>query len=166
MEENNKSKDNKTKNRKIVVLTIIRILLIVVLLISIIFIISWCINSKQNEIIEEKISNVVIIENEDSLEEYKINFEKLKEVNNQIVCWIKVNGTNIEYPIVQAEDNSYYLKKNLEKKYNTGGWIFLDYKNKLDGTDKNIVIYGHNMTDDSMFGTLKNVLTEDWYNNE
>ena len=116
MEENNKSKDNKTKNRKIVVLTIIRILLIVVLLISIIFIISWCINSKQNEIIEEKISNVVIIENEDSLEEYKINFEKLKEVNNQIVCWIKVNGTNIEYPIVQAEDNSYYLTKEFRKK--------------------------------------------------
>ncbi|MBR6640742.1 MAG: class B sortase, partial [Clostridia bacterium] len=68
--------------------------------------------------------------------------------------------------VVQAKDNSYYLRKNLDKKYNIGGSIFMDYKNKLDGTDKNIVIYGHNMKNDSMFGTLKNILKEEWYNNE
>ena len=46
------------------------------------------------------------------------------------------------------------------------GWIFADYKNKVDGTDKNLVIYGHNMRDDSMFGSLKNILNDDWHNEE
>ena len=46
------------------------------------------------------------------------------------------------------------------------GWIFADYRNKFDGTDKNIVIYGHNMRDGSMFGSMKNILKSDWYNND
>ena len=58
------------------------------------------------------------------------------------------------------------MNRNFEKEYNGGGWLFADYKNKFDGTDKNIVIYGHNMKDKSMFGTLENILKEDWYNNE
>jgi len=117
--------------------------------------------------LEEKISQVVIAENKDDAEtEYQIDFEKLKRINNQVVGWIKVNGTQVEYAVVQAENNNYYLKRNLEKDYNTGGWIFVDYKNKLDGTDKNIVIYGHNMKDNSMFGSLKNILNEEWYKNE
>ena len=52
------------------------------------------------------------------------------------------------------------------KKYNIAGWIFADYKNNFDETDKNIVIYGHNRKDGSMFGTLKNILKEEWYSNE
>ena len=74
--------------------------------------------------------------------------------------------TPINYPVVQAKDNNYYLRRNLDKKYNVGGSIFMDYKNKLDGTDKNIIIYGHNIKDGSMFGTLENILEEEWYNNE
>lgn len=160
-------KHYKSKNKKIVVLSIIRTIFLIALVVSIIYIMKWYIDSKQNEMLEEKITKAIAIENEESLdEEYKIDFEKLKEINNQVVAWIKVNGTQVEYPIVQAEDNSYYLKRNLDKKYNVGGWIFADYKNKLDGTDKNIVIYGHNMKDDSMFGSLKDILNEEWYNNE
>lgn len=98
--------------------------------------------------------------------QYTVDFEKLKDMNEETVGWIKVKGTNIEYAVVKSSDNSYYLNHNFEKKYNSGGWIFADYKNKFDGTDKNIVIYGHNMKDNSMFGTLKNVLKENWYNNE
>lgn len=160
-------KHSKTKSKKIVFLSIIRIIFFIALLVSAIYIIKWYIDSEQNKMLEEKVSEVIVIKNEENLnEEYKIDFEKLKETNNQVVAWLKVKGTNIEYPIVQAEDNSYYLKRNFEKKYNIGGWIFADYKNKLDGTDKNIVIYGHNMKDDSMFGSLKNILNEEWYNNE
>lgn len=52
------------------------------------------------------------------------------------------------------------------KKYNSSGWIFADYRNKFDGTDKNLIIYGHNVKDNSMFGSLKNILTKEWYDNE
>ena len=62
--------------------------------------------------------------------------------------------------------NIYYLKHNFNKESNSAGWIFADYKNKVDGTDKNLVIYGHNMRDDSMFGSLKNILNDDWHNEE
>ncbi len=161
-------KNSKKKNKSIVILSILRIIFIIALIISIIYIIKWYIDSKQNKVIEQKVSEAITIENkEDSKDnEYKIDFEKLKEINNEIVAWLKVRGTDIEYSVVQADDNNYYLKRNLKKEYNIAGWVFADYKNKLDGTDKNIIIYGHNMRDDSMFGTLKNVLKEQWYNNQ
>ena len=56
-------------------------------------------------------------------------------------------------------NHSFYKSKN------SAGWLFADYKNKLDGSDKNIVVYGHNRTDGSMFGTLKNILNKEWYDN-
>ena len=68
--------------------------------------------------------------------------------------------------MVKGNDNSYYLKHNFEKKWNVAGWIFGDYHNKFDESDKNLIIYGHNTKDGSMFGTLKNVLNKDWYENE
>ena len=104
-------------------------------------------------------------ENEDK-EEYIIDFSKLKEQNNETVAWIKVNNTNIDYPIVKADNNDFYLNHSFDKNKNSAGWIFADYRNKFDNTDKNLVIYGHNMRDDSMFGSLKWVINEDWYNNE
>ena len=60
----------------------------------------------------------------------------------------------------------YYLKHNFNKEYNIAGWIFADYHNKFDETDKNIVIFGHNTKNGSMFGTLKNVLDKSWQENK
>lgn len=141
---------------------------IIILIVSISFVVRWFMDNKENEKISDKVSEAIIEinENKDQEIDYKVDFDKLKEINNQIVAYLKVNGTKVEYAVVQAKDNSYYLRRNLYKKYNVGGSIFMDYKNKLDGTDKNIVIYGHNMKNDSMFGTLKNILKEEWYNNE
>ena len=160
---------NKKKNYKNFILSFILILFIITLLVSSIFIIKWYIDCRENEKIEEQISQVVVIENNEKNEEekeYKIDFDKLKDINEETVAWLKVNNTNIKYAVVKSKNNSYYLNHNFEKKYNSGGWIFVDYHNKLDGTDKNIVIYGHNMKDNSMFGTLKNILKEEWYGNE
>ena len=67
--------------------------------------------------------------------------------------------------VVNGNDNSYYLKHNFNKEYNIAGRIFSDYHNKFDETDKNIVIFGHNTKDGSMFGTLKNVLDKSWQEN-
>ena len=161
----------KAKNKNMLLLAILRVIFFIALIISLIYVIQWYIDSKENEELEKIVHEAVIKEddentdNEEETKEYKIDFEKLKNINNDVVAWLKVNGTKVEYPVVKAKDNSYYMNKNLEKKYNGGGWIFADYKNKLDSTDKNIVIYGHNMTDDSMFGSLDVILKEEWYNN-
>ena len=150
-------------------LFIIEILLVIVIIIICIYIVCWIVSCLKNNKIKDKISNNVevnYVETDVGKQEaeYNIDFESLKKVNEDVVAWIKVNGTEIEYPIVQAKDNDYYLKRNLEKEYNTNGWIFADYRNKLDGTDKNIIIYGNNVKDNSMFGSLKNILNEEGYN--
>jgi len=97
---------------------------------------------------------------------YDIDFDGLKEMNPDTVAWLKVEGTEIEYPVVQASDNSYYLTHSYDGSYNNAGWPFADYKDKVDGTDQNLVIYGHNRRDNSMFGSLHNAFNEDWQTNE
>ena len=97
---------------------------------------------------------------------YNIDFKFLKKQNPDAIAYLKVNGTNINYVVVRGNDNSYYLKHNFNKEWNVSGWIFADFHNKFDETDNNIVIFGHNTRDGSMFGTLKNVLTEDWRKNK
>ena len=92
-----------------------------------------------------------------------IDFDSLKNMNSDTVSYIKVNGTDIGYIVLKSDNNTYYLTHNFNKEYSVAGWIFADYRNKLDGTDKNIVIYGHNMRNGSMFGTLKNILNSSWY---
>ena len=150
-----------------VVMRIIELIFLILLVYSSINIFKWYNNNKENKQIINEIAESVTI-NEDTNEEkkYKINFEELKQKNSDTVAWLKIENTNIEFPIVQANNNSYYLTHNFDKKYNVAGWIFADYKNKLDGTDRNIVVYGHNMRNNSMFGSLKDVITEEWYNNE
>lgn len=157
----------KNSNKKKIFLNLLTIIFIITLIISSVYIGKWLIDREENKKITDKVSKV-IIENKKSEEEqeYNVDFEKLKKINNEIVGYLKVNNTKIEYAVVQGNDNDYYLKRNLDKKDNIGGSIFMDYKNKVDGTDKNIVIYGHNVKDGSMFGTLKNILEEEWYNNK
>lgn len=94
-----------------------------------------------------------------------VDFNKLKDVNNDIKGWILVNGTNVNYPFVQTDNNSYYLKHSFDKSYNTAGWLFLDYRNN-DTDNKNTIIYGHGRYDKTMFGTLRDILESSWVNNK
>lgn len=160
-------KDKRNNKKKMLIINIIQLILIVILVYSVIHIVIWYKNNKTNKKIIEEISQAIEInENTEDEQKYKVNFEELKNKNSDTVAWLKVENTNIEFPVVKANDNSYYLTHNFNKENNKAGWIFADYKNKFDGTDKNIVIYGHNMRDDSMFGSLKDVIQEEWYNNE
>lgn len=93
-----------------------------------------------------------------------VDFNGLKKTNPDVVGWLKVNGTNINYPFVQSSDNDYYLTHSFNKSYNGAGWVFLDYRN--NGTNnKNTIIYAHGRSNKTMFGTLKNVLNNGWLNN-
>lgn len=94
-----------------------------------------------------------------------VNLTELKKDNEDTIGWIQVLGTDINYPIVQSDDNEYYLKRDFSQKRNTGGWIFLDYRNNINELSYNNIIYGHMRKNGSMFGSLKNVLTNKWQNN-
>ena len=163
-----RNKKNKSKKYKKAILNlVIYIMLLSILLYSGIKIYKWYKDKTNNSKIAEQIKDTVIVEEKnENKKEYKIDFNKLKEQNNETVAWIKVNNTNIEYPVVKESNNSFYLNHSFDKSNNSAGWIFADYRNKFDNTDKNIVIYGHNMKDNSMFGSLKNILNSDWYDNE
>ena len=95
-----------------------------------------------------------------------VNFKDLKKINNDTVGWIQVNGTNINYPYVQTNDNTYYLKKDFNKKYNSAGWVFMDYRNNISNFDKNTILYAHGRVDGTMFGSLKNITKSNWYNDK
>lgn len=145
------------------IIVIFGILCLLVALYSFYKIIIWKQNVDRNNKIKEEIDDLVKVDEKTNLKDkYTVDFKSLQDINPDVIAWIKVNGTNIEYPVVKGKDNNYYLKHNIKKERNNVGWIFADYKNKFDGTDRNIVIFGHNTKDGSMFGNLKNVLEYDW----
>lgn len=94
-----------------------------------------------------------------------VDFNELKKINKDVKGWIKVEGTNINYPFFQTDNNSYYLTHSFDKSHNSAGWIFQDYRNDISRDDKNTILYGHGRINQIMFGSLKNILTSGWLNN-
>lgn len=84
----------------------------------------------------------------------KVDWTGLKAINEDIIGWIQIEGTEISYPVVKGKDNDYYLTHTFEGNSNIAGAIFIDYHNSSDFLDCNTIIYGHNMKNGSMFGTL------------
>ena len=123
-------------------------------------------NKKANDIIDDIKNTIYVDENIENKDKYNVNFEELKQTNSDTIAWIKINGTNIEYPIVKTTNNDYYMTHTFDKSYNSAGWVFMDYENRFNGTDNNMVVYAHNRRDGTLFGTLKNILTEEWQSNE
>jgi len=138
-----------------------RKLMILIILFSITFFISFFYylkidkEIKSEQIIKNKLINIAVEPKITDDENKYINFKELKKINNDIVAWIEIEGTNVNYPIVQGKDNSFYLNHNFERKYNSLGSIFMDYSAVYDFSDKNTFIYGHNTKNGSMFGDLK-----------
>ena len=94
-----------------------------------------------------------------------VDFTELKQKNSETVSWISVSGTNINYPVVQTTNNDFYLNHTFDRSYNEAGWVFADFRNSVDGNDKNMIFYAHGRIDGTMFGTLRNILTSGWLNN-
>lgn len=160
---NKKKRKLKWKN---VIIILIVTALIITLIISIFNIVKWKMDSnKTNEEITniqedidvdevEDTENTEIIEpveeppKENPYWDYinmnmiNVDFNVLKRTNPDVVGWVKVNGTNINYPFVQANDNKYYLTHSFNKSYNEAGWVFLDYRNN-NTNNKNTIIYAH-----------------------
>ena len=179
----------KIKWKNIIIVFIIFIF-IILFFISFFNVIKWYSDSKSTkeqikkiekivdvkEITDENLENIEIIEQEEELPEFNpywdyikmnlisVDFNELKDINSDTVGWIKVNGTNINYPFVKSSNNEYYLNHSFDKSYNDSGWLFLDYRNNINELNKNTIIYGHGRLEGTMFGTLKNILNSDWIN--
>lgn len=166
--KNNKRANKKQKRKRGYLKKIIFNLIFIAFLACAIFsgykIYMWVMENQENEIIKEEVETAIV--EGSSNDDYNVDFNKLKQTNEDTVAWIKINGTAIEYPIVQADNNDYYLKHSFNKTSNSAGWIFADYRNKMDGTDTNIIVYGHNRRNGSMFSSLRNILQKEWYENE
>lgn len=94
----------------------------------------------------------------------KIKLEKKESLyskNKDFKFWLKIDNTNIDYPVVQGPDNKYYLKNDFYKQESSSGSIFMDYRNKVN--DKNIILYGHNMKNKTMFNNLLKFKDESFF---
>lgn len=90
-------------------------------------------------------------------------FHALHEINNDIVGWITIEDTIIDYPIVQTTDNEYYLNQNYREEKSRAGSIFMDYRNNLYTENENIILYGHRMKDETMFSQLTKYENKDFF---
>lgn len=92
-----------------------------------------------------------------------VDFQGLKTVNGDVCGWIYCEGTPIDYPVVQGEDNALYLRHNYEGSYNTAGSIFVEASNRPGFADSNTIIYGHHMKNGSMFACLDHWADQAFY---
>ena len=112
---------------------------------------------------DEIVSNTYIDLNNIKIED--VDFKELKKTNNDVKGFLKVNGTTINYPFVQTNDNDYYLEHSFDKSKNKKGWVFLDYRNNINDLDNNTILYAHGAVNNVMFGSLKKVVKKEWYTN-
>ena len=95
--------------------------------------------------------------------EESLSFEELKKFNSDVIAWLEVYGTTIDYPVLQAEDNNKYLNKDVMGKYSLSGSLFLDYQNAPDFSDFNSIIFGHHMDKAVMFGGIDRFTDKDYF---
>lgn len=182
-----RTKYQKRKRQKKIIWTIILIISILVTILCILKIFLWNKDNNKIDEINKDINTKKIVKETKSetaeninppeskeddywyyinMDMMSVDFNELKQKNSDTVGFIKVNGTNVNYPIVQSNDNSYYLKHAFDKSKNSAGWVFADYRNNMVNFDKNTVIYGHSRSNQTVFGSLKKVTNKSWYGNK
>ena len=118
-------------------------------------------DSDNNKLQEKVVTEV----KQDSPLDRKIDFNQLKSINEDIIGWIYIPNTNIDYALLKGKTNDTYIHTNYEKKYSFGGSIFLDEDNNESLTDSNTIIYGHNMKNGAMFANIKKFADHDYFIN-
>lgn len=167
--------DNENKKQIVIVFTVADIILFIIFVIGITYIIQYFNASKSNKQAYEQISNDVQTaeinigtESEENIQ-YSIpeNVQKvinLKQENQEVIGWVQIDNTNINYPILQGSDNKYYLTHNYKKEDTKYGSIYIKSNSSLTSKDINTIIYGHNMKDSQMFNNLIKYENIDFYN--
>lgn len=144
--------------KKLLIIITILACIVSLIIVGYIFIKYYLECNSNNEDIDDLVDEV-FIENSNK-EENKIDWNNLKSINEDIIGWIEIEGTDINYPILKDNDNLYYLKHNYLKKYNSNGSIFtLDINPFIDCET---LLYGHNMKNGTMFSILGKYLDKDF----
>jgi sortase B len=92
-----------------------------------------------------------------------LSFSQLQSMNSEVIGWLTVYGTNIDYPVTQTDNNDKYVNCNAKGEYSLSGSLFLDCRNKQNFSDFNSIIYGHHMAESAMFGELTNFQKSDFF---
>ena len=144
---------------------ILSLILFIMIIISATYIINHF-NDKKQVLKESKLLNTIEVDETKITEEKTermLQMEELQKQNSDIVGWVELEGTNISYPVMQGEDNEFYMKHNYLKEENTYGSLFLDKDYDWNNKSSNLLIYGHNMQDGTMFHDLLNYADEQYY---
>jgi sortase B len=94
-----------------------------------------------------------------------LDFSALQQINDDVLGWIRIPDSGIDFPLLQGEDNDYYLTHTWDHQVNSVGSIFLEHLNSPDFTDYNTIVYGHNMNDGAMFAGLKSFSDSEYRKN-
>lgn len=155
------SKKSSNKLKKIVML-----LLIIIFICSIGYICYYIYNSNKNKKDNNDILNEIEIDPTQVTEEKTekmLKLEELQKENNEVIGWLEIEGTNINYPVLQGTDNEFYMKNNYKKEKSKDGSIFLDKSYNWDIPSSNLLLYGHNNKNGIMFQDLMKYAKEDFY---
>ena len=149
------------------------IVLSIILIVSIAYLIYYVYMQWQNKKMMEDLANFVstpnteVSQNASEEEQRKqtllANLQELKKQNSDLVGWLTVDGTEVNYPVVQTNNNDYYVNHNFEKQSNELGSIFLDKDCSIEKPTANFLIYGHRSNGGQMFETLTKYKEEDFY---
>lgn len=124
-------------------------------------------NEDPKDVATSEDKNINVINGPKDIEATKfldVDFTDSTKINSDVVAWIMIPNTGINYPIVQTTNNDFYLNHNLKKEKNRAGWIFADYRSNFNELGSNTVLYGHNQFDSSMFGDIKKMYkSKDWF---
>lgn len=121
--------------------------------------------TQEEQDIPEQEQNLPINSNNTNTSDLKIlNIDLTPYINknSETVAWIQVNGTNINYPVVQHTDNNYYLEHDFYKRKTNIGWVFGDYRDDFENFNHNTIIYAHNLINRTMFGQIPYLLKKSW----
>ena len=185
--QKNKRRKKKLRFRKWVIVVFL-VFFISIFVLSAYQVFSWYTDNQKTEDLEKNIIDTTKVKEkkdndntenvnppEDTSNDYwdyikmnllEVDFNELLKKNPDTVGWIEVKGTNINYPIVQTTDNSYYLTHAFDGSKNEAGWVFMDYRNDPVNFNQNTILYAHSRLTGSMFGSLKNILNSSWYSNK
>jgi len=190
----NKDKRKEYGFKKPLVPTIMMILSLTTYFISVFVLTRWFVQSKRIEamsksigeatVIYQKEEQIIVDENKEIVIDNKDNNEVNNETvtypqvtytaanidyyinqNSDTVAWLYVPNTRVNYPVVQANDNDFYLNHDFYKRSTNAGWVFADYRGEFPNLGYNTIIYGHNLINKTMFGSLTNIIKSSWYGN-
>lgn len=153
---------------KNIIKTLFFILLIAIITISSIIVLKNNYEDTEQERIIEQVTDTAYQKNDTDdykTENININMKSLYEQNKDIIAWIRINNSNINYPIMQTKNNpNFYLRKNFYKAYSYYGTPYLSEQCNINTSD-NLIVYGHHIKNSKMFGEFENYKRQEYYNN-